>query len=303
MYCSPPLRSKEKLSDSAGSGGVGSDEPAPGRAPQAVRPASTSGARSAAAERAARRRTRRARRARPERVRGSTGHCPTARGPSRTRPDPTGRRLSRRRRPRAARRRATSSAASTRATAAGSPGRSPWEGSVPGQSSWTGTLVAPARRAESAGHDDAVGVGPHRDPLRTGRRLVAGVEGAQEVAVGGELHARRRGRCRRRRGRAGPSRCRGAGEPSVTTPAGLLVAAVVGDPGARHHPAGGVADDVDRGRAVGQQRVDPLTQGLRLLVEVAGAVTDHGYDDHVAAGSPRRRSPGAPGRRGRRRTR
>ena len=118
--------------------------------------------------------------------------------------------------------------------------------------------VESRRRAtpESGGTTVLSSVGPDRHPERAGGRLVAGVERAQQVAVGRQLLAGLgAGVDAESAGRARPGRCRGAASASVTTRRATRVAAEVGDPEPGDDAAGGVADHVDRRRAGRVERV------------------------------------------------
>ena len=246
MNCSPPRSSKAKPSASSGGGAEGSDEPEPGRTPQAPSGASTSGSAAANGRRRAAGRVRRAGQSDPDIVRP----WGRRRGPIRRVGG-----VSRRRRTPSCDGSGDWSAPTTSAWANGSPGRSPWPGRAWAHSSCTVRPSAPSSRAESGG----VTVRSRRSrprPTPDRRRLVAGVQGAQEVAVGGELRARLRAGAGRVEGELGGT---GAvvGRPEGDHPSGLLVTPVVGDPGPGDHAAGGVAHDVDRGGVVRQRLVDP----------------------------------------------
>ena len=192
----------------------------------------------------------------------------------------------------------------------GSRGRSPCPTRAPAHTDCTGRFSAPSSRAESGGVTVWSCVGPDRDPGRALRRLVAGVEPGQQVAVGGQLPAAERallggdvaGQVGERR--AVVRRAQGH------DPAGD-VGAAVGDPEPGDDAAGRVADDVDALRAGPVEGgVDRVGERVGRLGEVAGAVAGQLHDRGVAArgGQPvgerlqrrrrRRRSPGraAPGR-------
>ena len=133
--------------------------------------------------------------------------------------------------------------------------------------------------------------------------LVAGVEPAEQGAVGEELLAGGRAAARDLGAERGDARAV-LRRAEREHPAGLRVAAVVAHPEADDDPAGRVADDVDRGGAAGPQHVvGHVGQVVGLLVEVAGAVTDQADDGHVPALAPqhggqrveRRRTPAVPG--------
>ena len=155
--------------------------------------------------------------------------------------------------------------------------------STPAQTSCTSMFSAPSSSADSVGVTVWSVVGADGDPARAGRGLVAGVEPAQQVAAGGQLLARRRAATGHLARRARPRRCRGA-----ASPASAPVVRRTSPPSSLHeeprdHPAGRVADHVDRlgpgpvDRALGQ-----VGEPARLHPQVTRAALGRLEDDHRA---------------------
>ena len=133
-------------------------------------------------------------------------------------------------------------------------------------------------------HDGLVVGRPDRDPDRAGGRLVAGVQRTEQVAVGLELlagdRAGVRGEVTGKTGEVGAVVRR----PDRDDPAREAAAAVVADPEAGDHAAGGVPDHVHRAGAGPLLEEDRgLLQHLRLLVEVAEPVAGELHDHGLAA--------------------
>ena len=129
-------------------------------------------------------------------------------------------------------------------------------------------------------HHDLVVGRPDRHPQRAGGRLVAGVELAEQLAVGEQLLARLGARVRGDVGAQTGQVGAVVRRADRDDPAGQAVAAVVARPEAGDDAAGGVPDHVDRPGAVPLHLEDHgLVERPGLLVEVAGVVTGQ-VDDH-----------------------
>ena len=138
-------------------------------------------------------------------------------------------------------------------------------------------------------HHDLVVGRPDRHPQRAGGRLVAGVELAEQLAVGQQLLARLGARVRGDVGAQTGQVGAVVRRADRDDPAGQAAAAVVARPRGGDDAAGGVPDHVDRPGAVRCiWRTTALSSASRLLVEVAGAVAGQVDDHHRPALRPQR---------------
>ncbi len=177
--------------------------------------------------------------------------------------------------------RSTPSSRMTAAMTTGERGRSRWETVAAGQTDWTVKSRAPSRSADEGG--TTVWSSVVQIETQTGPAGVSSPAfSARSRSLSGWSCWQATGQVSGARSPARPARSvPWCGDPMRDDPAREAAAAVVADPEAGDHAAGGVPDHVHRAGAGALLEEDRgLLQHLRLLVEVAepvaGELHDHG---------------------------